>query len=551
VVLILLRNHNLAMNIFRPRSTPPSAAAGNNPGPARASFVLVVLLAGQSLFAGNLAAAANAAGPRDNAGGGREHPTNDPAVAGSMSQANSQSQAHSKLALELELDQLRETSLTPALGLVLFDGHSVSVFTAGPGISADTPFRWGSITKTFTALALLRLVEQGKVSLEVPLRELLPPGRFNNPWQRSHPVRLAHLLELSAGFSDLSTLEFNYNEPLSLEAAFALNPGSRTALWPPGLQHSYSNSTPGLTAAVVESVSGQSFEAFIKTEVFGPLGMDNASLEPVPGLPGGFKADGKTPIPYWHMTFRAFGALNASAKEMSRFLGVLLNRGLAHADTDTEPDKTAPIFAPESLNRLFRAHTGIAGENQLPVSYGAGSYGWVSGGHVFYGHGGDADGYRSRYGLLPDALRGYAIVINVDNSQLLRRMQRKIEAFLTHDLARPIAPESTDSQDLSQYTGPYYPASARFGLERWRSGRAPRASVAIEGQELRFSYRGKHTQLIQVSAEGLFRRPQDPLATVIFARDPAGSLYLQGQLGNFFSLKSAPCPGFIRVCEKQ
>lgn len=437
------------------------------------------------------------------------------------------------------------------MGLALFErGRPVLAVAQGDAVTGDTPFRWGSITKTFTALGLLRLVEQGKLTLEQPLRDVISPGSFTNPWQRSHPITLAHLLELSAGFSDLSALEFNHNEPLTLQAALALNPGSRCALWPPGLQHSYSNSTPGLTAAAIEAVTGERFESFIQAQVLRPLGMANASLEPVPGLPGGFKADGKTPIPYWHMTFRSFGALNASVKEMAGFISVLLNKGYAPSVNPTQTD-VAPILNQATMRRLFRAHTGLAGQQRLPVSYGAGSYGWVSHGHVFYGHGGDADGYRSRYGLLPRSGRGYLIVINVDNQPLLKRMQQEIEAFLTHDLPPSAALPAAKPGNLSQYAGTYYPASTRFAVESWQSGAAPRATVRIVGHELRFSWQSTETRLIPAPAPGQFRRPGDPLATVVFARDAGGSLFLQGQLGNFFSLNSAPCPGFIEVCVKQ
>ena len=197
----------------------------------------------------------------------------------------------------------------------------------GEGVDAQTPFRWGSISKTFTALALLRLVEQGKVTLDDPASRFLPADSFHNPWAASQPLRLLHLLELSAGFSDLSGVEFNLKKPLSLADALALNPSARTSHWPPGLQHSYTNVNPGLSAAVIERVSGRSFEDFVQGQVFAAIGMHAASFYPVPGLPGGFKADGTTRIPYWHMTFRAFGALNASLEEMSRFLTMLLNDG--------------------------------------------------------------------------------------------------------------------------------------------------------------------------------------------------------------------------------
>ena len=442
-----------------------------------------------------------------------------------------------------ELTRLQREGNVPAMGLVLLDARRPVVIAAwGDEIDADTPFRWGSITKTFTAIGLLRLVEQRQMGLDTPLRTLVSDGTYYNPWQRTHPVRLGHLLELTAGFTDLSALEFNFNEPLSLAEAMQLNPATRRAAWPPGVQHVYSNSTPGLTALAIEAISDQRFEKFMREHVFAPLGMANATLEPVAGLPGGFKADGTTPIPYWHMTFRAFGAMNASTAELANALTALLNGG--------ELPDGGRLLSKTNFGRLFRAHTGIAGEHRLPVSYGAGSYGWVSHGTVFYGHGGDADGYRSRYGLLPEAGRGYAIIINVDNIRLLRRMQRRIEAYLTRDLEHPPTP-TVAAAASEEYAGSYYPAGVRFGLEQWNAGKLPKATVTLAAAGLRFEYRGRVTSLLATPQAGHFRRPDDPVATVIFARDAAGSLHLQGELGNFVSLQLPPCPGFIPVCVKQ
>jgi len=446
--------------------------------------------------------------------------------------------------LTKELTAAQRAANVPALGLVIMDGRRPVIVSAwGTGVGAQTPFRWGSITKTFTALAMLRLVEDGRVTLADPVSRYLPAERFRNPWAETRPLRLLHLLELSGGFSDLSSVEFNYKEPLSLAQALALNPASRTCLWPPGLQHSYTNVNPGLTAAVIEQVSGRPFEDFLHSEVLAAMAMHGASLQPVAGLPGGFMADGATGIPYWHMTFRAFGALNASLAEMSRFMTMLLNDGRLD-------DRR--VFARQTLAGLYHQTSGLAGDNGLAVGYGTGAYGWVSHGHVFYGHGGDADGYRSRYGLLPGAGRGYLVVINTDNRKLLGRLQQSIERALTADLPAPVPPAAVAEPraSLQALAGEYYPASARFGVDRWRAGLAPRAIVRVSKDGLIFARNGSRVALLPVGA-GRFRRPGDPVATVIFARDPAGTLYLQGELGNFVSLNSRPCPGFIPACDSQ
>lgn len=435
-------------------------------------------------------------------------------------------------ALTAELDALRRQANVPAMALaILVDGRP-SVLAGLGRASADTPFRWGSITKSFTGLAALTLTREGPVLLTASVRATLGADYYRNRWSATRPVRLVHLLTLSAGFGDLSRAEWEGTEPLPLWTALARYAPERVVRWPPGLQHSYSNAPAGLAAAMIERLSGMPFESFLAERVFAPLGMTNATLAPVPGLPGGFRADGETEIPYWHVTYPAFGAMNASVRDMGRFLTALLNDGRVPGAAGLPAGLVARFFRPDGT---------LGTAAGLEVGYGAGIYGRVRDGHVFLGHGGDADGYRSRYGVLPGHGRGYALVINTDNPRLLRRLERLVETALVRDLpAHPPPPASTE--DLAPYVGTYYASSSRF------SGRpAARAQVTVEGGTLRFLQDDRSTPLYPVGA-GRFLRPGDPAVTVVFVRQ-GDNLYLQGELGNFVNLSRGPCPDFLGACE--
>jgi len=436
------------------------------------------------------------------------------------------------------LNELRQQGGVPAMGVIILDeGRPVVIETYG-NADPDTPFRWGSITKSFTALAAQQLVREYEVDLSTPIRSLLGEGVYINDWADTHPVRLIHLLELSAGFADLSREEFSDNEPRTLWQALERSQSQRRALWPPGLQHSYSNVPPGLTAGVIEKVSGMSFNAYLETRVFQPLDMRAASLDPVARLPGGYKADGRTPIPYWHVTFAGFGALNASLNEMANFTEALLQGGRLRDREVLPADLIDGFFTPSST---------LGVRQGLTVSYASGVYGWVRGAHTFWGHGGDADGYRSRYGLLRGQRRGYVLVINTDNPALLGRMRRLTEDALVDDLPR--FPESrAEREDLSVYAGRYYPTSVRFGIDAWQRGDARQATVSVVADGLEFE-RGSRTSRLIGLGDGRFIRPGDPDTTVVFARDSQGSLHMQGELGNFVNLSNGPCPGFIATCE--
>jgi hypothetical protein len=229
------------------------------------------------------------------------------------------------------------------------------------------------------------------------------------------------------------------------------------------------------------------------------------------------------------MTFPAFGALNASPAAMSRLLEALLNAGKVDG---------RQAVAADSVARMFRAEASLGARHGLEIGYGAGLYGWVRDGHLFHGHGGDADGYRSRFGLLATARRGYLLGINVDDPALLRRMQRLTERALTATLQAPAPPAAAmlAPPALARYTGTYYPASTRFRVAQWQAGQAGRARVTAADGELQFHRRGSRERLIPV-APHRFRRQGDPAVSVVFVEHD-GDLYLQGELGNF--VREAP-----------
>src|ERR1700741_1794734 len=74
-------------------------------------------------------------------------------------------------------------------------------------VTCDTEFRVGSISKTFVALALLKLQEEGKINLELRLHDIAPEIPMHNPWESAHPVRIVNLLEHTAGFDDMEASE--------------------------------------------------------------------------------------------------------------------------------------------------------------------------------------------------------------------------------------------------------------------------------------------------------------------------------------------------------
>ena len=453
------------------------------------------------------------------------------------------------------LGTIQADQAIPAFGLVLMkDGQPTLVTAAGrtgnpnrPVADADTPFRLGSISKTFTALTAMTLVESGDLDLNAPVAANVA-REFDNPWQQTHPVRLIHLLGLTAGLADLSRVEFDNNDaaPLTLKQALALAPGQRNVLWPPGTRFSYTNVAPGLTTLVIEQRTGERFEAVARQRVLDPLNMPTATFLRndylIEHLPRGYRAGGREEIPYWHMTYRAFAGLSATPREMSRLLTALLNDGKLDG---------RQALGVGTVQQMLRPSPSLATDEGLPMGYGLGIYGAVRDGFVFFGHGGDGDGFLARYGLLPASGRGYFVVINSDDPPGLGRMRRAIERHLTHDLVAPEKPRPANlpNSRLEQLSGNYYPSSTRFRVAQWRAGELPCARISPARDGLRLRRGDKTITLVPVS-RSLFRRPTDPLATVAFIAN-AGKLHLQGELGNYTRIQPPKTGALIDPCDSQ
>ena len=435
------------------------------------------------------------------------------------------------------LDQIRQSAGVAGLALTLVNTEE-TIWSGGRGVAnrdtekpmtADTLIRIGSVTKAFTALSLLALDEAGKLSLDSNIATLMLAPPYTNPWASSHPVTLAQLLEHSAGLGDLSKIEWDHNEPLTLAAALQVDPDSRLLQWPPGLHSSYSNSGAGVAAQVMQRVTGLNFEDHTAKSVFEPLGMDSATFRLTDsvktGLATGYDSDGQTIIPYWHTLYRPFGGINVTARQMGPFVRMLLARGRLDQQQ---------IFSAALIDRMEHPETTLAARSGLEFGYGPGNYQWVHDGFVFHGHGGDADGYLSRFAYNRDAGLGYFLVINAFKGSTLRRLRDEIEDFIVYGLKpRFQAGVPQPSEQLRQLTGRYQTATRRF------AGKADQhLEISYEQNRLYMRRNGRRQHLIPLSAWH-FRRVFEPVATTAFIHGFDGRLYLQGPFGNYVRLDAS------------
>src|SRR3989442_10845762 len=146
-------------------------------------------------------------------------------------------------------------------------------------VTCDTEFRVGSISKTFVALALLKLQEDGKINLYARLQDVAPDIPFKNRWETTHPVRIVNLLEHTAGFDDMEPSEVynvrdRYGFPLL--DVFRRFTEPQATRWRAGTRMSYSNPGNAIAGYLIEKITGKPFDQYIRETLLRPMGMEHA-----------------------------------------------------------------------------------------------------------------------------------------------------------------------------------------------------------------------------------------------------------------------------------
>jgi CubicO group peptidase (beta-lactamase class C family) len=401
---------------------------------------------------------------------------------------------------------------------------------SGLDITCDTEFRVGSISKSFVALALLKLQEEGKINLEARLQDVAPEVPVKNRWESTNPVRIVNLLEHTAGFDDMQASEvYNFKDPYDfpLLEVFKRFQEPQDVRWPPSTRMSYSNPGFGIAGYLIEKTTGKPFDQYIRETILRPLGMANADFPFTdankPLLAVAYDGDPPRALPgYPYIYLRPAGDLKASPGELAKLVQFLLRRGRAG---------DAQILKQESIIRMESIESTLAAKNGLRLGYGLANYTEVVGGVVTHGHDGGIDGFISTYRYMPEQNWGYVVLLNSTQSfQALLDLNRLAIDFLSKNFPKPQQPAvSVSAADLEKFAGYYAPLAPRSELlsftEQLSGGLRIRV---INGQLTRSSLYGKPEIMIPVG-KNFFRGEKEPEATSVFVARDAGGVALSGQ----------------------
>ncbi|MEJ6472917.1 serine hydrolase domain-containing protein [Pseudoalteromonas piscicida] len=283
---------------------------------------------------------------------------------------------------------------------------------------SKTLFRIGSITKTMTALAVMQLVEQGKLSIDTDINEYLNEFKIPNTFEA--PITIRALLSHRAGFEEADAGNLfveNASEMLSAERYLATHMPKR--IWPPGVNVSYSNYGFALLGYLVELQSGMDLATYMEQHLFSVLGMQNTTLrEPVNAnatsiamkpklqqqLATGYFRDRKgnnIPKPFefiGHVS--GAGAISATAHDMALYMSALLSENNQLVQPVTQKTMTRRLYDDRALA------TGIA----------HGMFdGWLKG-YELRAHSGATHTFSANMMMFPEAQLGIFVSTNMSGS---------------------------------------------------------------------------------------------------------------------------------------
>jgi CubicO group peptidase (beta-lactamase class C family) len=289
--------------------------------------------------------------------------------------------------------------------IVHFEAHGSTDLESNKPMRTDTLFRMASMTKPITAVAVLMLMEEGKLILSDPVSKFIP--EFKNPkvavWNlpndsRGAGVRLVtaerevtlhHLLTHTAGLAvsaDGPAGEFFRQAKLSQVslAEYSKRVGALPLNFQPGTQWEYtSNVGFAVLGRVVELVSGMNLKQFFRQRIFGPLAMSNtfydippnrmSDVAPVYTLTaeGPVKQNPPAPLPPGVEFYSGAGGLTGSAEDYLQFCQMLLNGGELHG-TRLLSRKSVELMTDNAIGDLNLANYAVVGQDLRGYGFGLG-----------------------------------------------------------------------------------------------------------------------------------------------------------------------------------
>ena len=323
--------------------------------------------------------------------------------------------------------------------------------------TAHTVYRVGSVSKLFTALAVMKLAEQQRVNIDTPIVQYLPSFHPTNPFPQS--ITLRHVLSHSSGLPREAPVGsyFDASAP-SLQAAVASLNGVAT-LFEPGKGSKYSNAGMAVAGAVVERVEGKPVDQIVQEQILQPLNLTSTSFSPAPSLLQRlargtmWRYDGvETSAPAFRLGTVPSINLFSTVHDLAEFARMLLNDGAT---------QSGRIVSAATLERMWTP-SGVAGA--AASGHGLGFFIGDFNGYKTVGHTGAVYGYSTTFLAVPGLKLAVAVASSIDvgnvitdriaNYALALLLAQQRGAVLNDESVTKQIPASVRNELPGYYSGP-------------------------------------------------------------------------------------------------
>ncbi len=348
-------------------------------------------------------------------------------LAGSLTQAKSTPKHVSGVSSFDKIDTFVEKQMErlniPGAALAIVEGDQIMHLNGfgrtGPGgevPSPQTPFFIGSLTKSFTAMAIMQIVEAGNLALDAPVQCYLPWFHVSDS-RASSRITIRHLLNQTSGLPLLpgwqALADLDDRPGATERQARALS--TLRINRPVGSAFEYSNVNYNLLGLITEAVSGESYETYIQKHIFEPLQMNHSHTSKTAakrdGLAAGHQSWFGFPIPVPDLPVAKgslpSGLLISSAEDMGRYLIAHLNGGRSGNVQILSPEGIAELHRPAVDARLL--------DDDAKGWYGMGWFIEEQDQTRSLQHTGLVPDFFAFMALLPEQKRGVVLLLNVDH----------------------------------------------------------------------------------------------------------------------------------------
>ncbi|HEY8143854.1 MAG TPA: serine hydrolase [Kofleriaceae bacterium] len=329
--------------------------------------------------------------------------------------------------------------------LIWSGGYGWSDLAARTPATSSTLYRIGSVSKLFTATAVMQLRDAGKLALDDPVAKYLPEFQVKNPFSGTPPVTVRHLLTQTSGLTREAPFPYWTTHVFPGREDILGSLSRLTLTSAPGETYKYSNLGVALLGIIAERVSGERYSDYLAHHIFAPLGMTNSSAAPNAeqlarrATPYYRRAsDGSRRVfPYYDMNgLAAAGNIVSNVEDLARFAALQFSSG---------PAGGAQILAGATLREMQRA------QFVNPAFTGGRGLGFAvtrADGVTLVTHAGWIGGNRTHFLLAPASKLAVIVAVNADDANP-SFFSRQI-----HDLVAPALAKATATPPSARVADP-------------------------------------------------------------------------------------------------